>query len=102
MHADTRDPHDPSLVTSDRELAEARITAFALGGLDQAERDEVERLLADPTQADARRQFAEVRRLAELLWMKPEDASETRSPDLRRAILAKAAGTAPEIGRAHV
>ena len=95
MHADTRDPHDPSLVTSDRELAEARITAFALGGLDQAERDEVERLLADPTQADARRQFAEVRRLAELLWMKPEDASETRSPDLRRAILAKAAGTAP-------
>jgi Ca-activated chloride channel family protein len=93
MHAETRDPHDPSFVPSDREQAEARITAYALGDLDLAERDEVERLLADPTQGDARGQLAEVRRLAELLRTRPEDSPESRSSDLRRAILAKAAGT---------
>jgi len=82
----------PPTIT-DRELLEARITAHALGELDATEAAEIERLLADPSQGDARRQAEEVRRVAAALKADAAEAGGTRSADLRRAVVA--AVTAP-------
>jgi secreted protein with Ig-like and vWFA domain len=84
---------------SDRELLEARITAHALGQLDAADAAEIERLLAHPSAAEMRRQVAEMRRqvaemrrLAEAIKSAPDEPGLARSSDLRRAVLAAAAG----------
>jgi hypothetical protein len=78
--------------TSDRELLEARITAHALGQLDATDAAEIERLLAHPSAAEGRRQVAEMRRLAEAIRSAPDEPGLARSSDLRRAVLAAAAG----------
>jgi Ca-activated chloride channel homolog len=84
---------DPTSTMMDRELLELRITAHALGDLAAVEAAEIERLLADPSRADERRQVEEVRRIAAALKATASEAGGTRSVDLRRAVLA--AATAP-------
>ncbi|MDX1947819.1 MAG: von Willebrand factor type A domain-containing protein [Pirellulaceae bacterium] len=70
------------------DLTAQELTAYALGQLEVGEAADIERLLADPTQAEARRIVAETRRLAAAL---PEGASAkeglARSPELREAVL---------------
>ena len=85
---------------SDRELLEARITAHALGQLEAAEAAEIDLLLADPSGDDARRQFAEVRLLAEAIKAAPEEPGPERSADLRRAVVAAAAAATPSVAPA--
>ena len=64
------------------ELLAIQLTAYALGELEGPEQAEIERLLADPAQAEARRIVAESRRLGAAL---PEAATSgpARSPQLR-------------------
>lgn len=80
---------------SDSELGDARITAYALGELDAAETVEVDRLLAAPSAAEARRQVAEVRALAAALRSQADVSGLTRSTELRRSVLAAVSQTEP-------
>lgn len=80
---------------SDRELFEARITAYAVGQLTAVEAAEIERLLADPARKDERRQVDEIRRLAATIRYAPDETAPARSAALRRAVLA-AAAAAPQ------
>ena len=79
--------HDP-----DRERHDALLTAYALDAVTPEERAAVERLLADPANAAARAQVAEVRATAAALKAARDADTPARSPDLRRAVLAAAAG----------
>ena len=67
-----------------------RITAHALDQLAGGEREEIERLLADPAATAARLQFAETRQIATVLREARHDETAARSPALRRAVLAAA------------
>ena len=80
---------------SELELFAARITAHALGQLDAVEAAEIERVLADPARSDARQQVAEIRRLAAGIRSAEDENGLTRSPELRRAVLAAAAAARP-------
>jgi secreted protein with Ig-like and vWFA domain/anti-sigma-K factor RskA len=79
--------HDP-----DRERREALLTAYALDAVTPDERAAVERLLTDPANAAARAHVAEVRATAAALRIGRDADMPPRSPDLRRAVLAAAAG----------
>jgi secreted protein with Ig-like and vWFA domain/anti-sigma-K factor RskA len=79
--------HDP-----DREQRDALLTAFALDAVTPEERAAVERLLADPANAAARAHVAEVRATAAALRTSRDADMPARSPDLRRTVLAAAAG----------
>ena len=83
---------DPAL----REALESRLTAHALGQLEEEERAAIELLLADPARHEARQMVAEVRAVAEALRAgRPADGTP-RSADLRRAVVAAVAATAHE------
>jgi len=84
---------DKLLTVTDQELLAVRLTAYGLGDLGAAEAAEIERLLADPAQSEARRQVEEVRRVAAALKADAAEAGGTRSADLRRTVVA--AATAP-------
>ena len=81
MTSDAQTPLDPA----DRD---ALLSAYALGELEGAERATVERLLADPAAADARRIVAESRAVAEALRAAVADDMAPKSPELRRAVVA--------------
>ena len=82
----------PSL-PDDRERHDAVLTAHALGQVTGAEREAVERLLAEPSAEADRRHVADMRRLGTALRAgleevgSPEDGGG-RSPELRRAVVA--------------
>jgi Ca-activated chloride channel family protein len=80
---------------SERELGEALITAYALGELTAAETAVVERMLADTSAAEARRQVAEVRAIAAALRSRADASGLTRSTELRRTVLAAVSQTEP-------
>ena len=84
---------EPFFPAAEQELLDARLTAHALSEVDPAERAEIERLLADPVNREARRQVEEVRTIAAALKADRHDADFARSADLRRAVLAAAAAT---------
>ena len=73
---------------SEQERQAARITAYALGQLDAAEAVVVERVLADASEALARRQVAEVQAIAAALQERTVDVGLTRSTKLRQNVLA--------------
>jgi Mg-chelatase subunit ChlD len=79
--------HEP-----DRERHDALLTAYALDAVTPEERAAVERLLADPANAAALAHVAEVRATAAALKVARDADMPARSPDLRRAVLAAAAG----------
>jgi secreted protein with Ig-like and vWFA domain len=79
--------HEPA-----RERHDVLLTAYALDAVTPEERAAVERLLADPANAAARAHVAEVRATAAALKVARDADLPTRSPDLRRAVLAAAAG----------
>jgi secreted protein with Ig-like and vWFA domain len=81
MTSDAQTPLDPA----DRD---ALLSAYALGELEGAERATVERLLADPAAADARRIVAESRAVAEALRAVAADDVAPKSSELRRAVVA--------------
>jgi Ca-activated chloride channel family protein len=81
-------PNESGNEASERELGEALITAYALGELDAAETAAVERMLADTSAAEARRQVAEVRAIAAALRSRADASGLTRSTELRRTVLA--------------
>jgi Ca-activated chloride channel family protein len=77
---------------ADRERRDALLTAYALDAVTPEERAAVERLLADPGNTAARAHVAEVRATAAALRTSRDADMPARSPDLRRAVLAAAAG----------
>jgi secreted protein with Ig-like and vWFA domain len=77
---------------ADREQRDALLTAFALDAVTPEERAAVERLLADPANAAARAHVAEVRATAAALRTGRDADMPPRSTELRRAVLAAAAG----------
>jgi Ca-activated chloride channel family protein len=81
--------HDHEL---DRERHDVLLTAYALDAVTPEERAAVERLLADPANAAALAHVAEVRTTAAALKVARDADMPARSPDLRRAVLAAAAG----------
>jgi Ca-activated chloride channel family protein len=82
--------------SSSSEERDALLTCYALGELAGAERDFVERLLADPAAADARRVVAETRAVGAALRAARTEESPPRSAALRRAVVATlAAGAGP-------
>jgi len=87
--------HDPTTALNrlDREELDALLSAYALGELTGAERDGVERLLADPAATEARRLVTETRAVATALREARSDEPPTRSADLRRAVIAALATT---------
>jgi Ca-activated chloride channel family protein len=87
--------NEPGAEASERELSDALITAYALGELDVAETTAVERMLADPSAADARRQVAEVRAIAAALRSRADASGLTRSTELRRTVLAAVSRAEP-------
>jgi secreted protein with Ig-like and vWFA domain len=72
----------------DREERDALVSAYALGELEGAERVFVERLLADPAAAEARRIVAETAAVATALRAARAEDPPPRSADLRRAVVA--------------
>lgn len=86
---------DTPVDVSRHELREALITAFALGQLDAAEIADVERLLADPAESEARRQVAEVRGIAAALRGNADLEEVSRSTELRRKVLAAVSRAEP-------
>jgi Ca-activated chloride channel homolog len=80
---------------SEHDLREALITAYALGQLDAAEIANVERLLADPAEYEARRQVAEVRGIAAALQAHADVEEVSRSTELRRKVLAAVSRAEP-------
>ena len=73
---------------SDREAADALLTARALGQLEGDEQAVVERLLADPGRQEERRTVDEIGRLAAALRAGRATDDGPRSPTLRRAVVA--------------
>ena len=90
MTSDARNPSDFDAL--DAESRDALVSAYALGELDGAEREFVERLLAEPAANEARRIVAESRAVAEAIRAARVVDVPPRSPDLRRAVVAAAAG----------
>jgi Mg-chelatase subunit ChlD len=82
--------HVDALAREDRDIL---LTAYALGELSGDDQAAIERLLADPTAADARAHVAEVRAIAAALKAIRGDGIPARSADLRRAVLAAAVGS---------
>lgn len=72
----------------DREAADARLTAHALGQLEGDEQAVVERLLADPVRHEERRTVDEIGRVAAALRAGQTTDDVPRSPTLRRAVVA--------------
>jgi secreted protein with Ig-like and vWFA domain len=72
----------------DREERDALLSAYALGELEAAEREAVERWLADATAEEARRVVADSRAVAEALRAGRVHDRPPRSADLRRAVVA--------------
>ena len=93
MSTEKNDPLDAEFTVTDREVREARLTAYALGDVDEGERADVDRVLADPAATDVRLHVDEMSRLAAALKTSATAAEVARSPDLRRAILAAATGS---------
>ncbi len=83
----TDHPAFPTNTPASPEDRDALLTALALGELAGPERDEAERLLADPSAAD-QTHVADVRRIAAALRAGREAEPAERSADLRRAVLA--------------
>ena len=100
----TNHPAQPTSDPIDRhpdEEAAARLTAHALGQLEGQERDDAEARLAPVDAKDVRTAVAETKRLADALRVARDAdlgdaASPSRSPDLRRAVIARLA-TPPEL-----
>ncbi len=93
MTSDATDRFD----SLDREERDSLVSAYALGELEGAERQFVERLLADPAADDARRIVADSRAVATALRAARAEEVPPRSPDLRRAVVA-ALAAAPATG----
>ncbi|MFM9057785.1 MAG: von Willebrand factor type A domain-containing protein [Planctomycetaceae bacterium] len=77
----------------DHEERDALASAYALGELEGAEREFVERLLADPAADDVRRIVAETRAVAAALRTGRAEEVPPRAPNLRRAVVAALAAT---------
>jgi hypothetical protein len=94
-------PADPPPDDAGRDPAEDRdslLTAYALDELAGADRDLVERRLADPAADEARRIVAETRAIAAALRGEPAADPAPPSSDLRRAVIAALAGHAAAAG----
>jgi len=92
----TDQPAFPTDTPASPEDRDALLTALALGELAGPERDEAERLLADPHAAADRAHVDDMRRIAAALRAGSVDEPAERSATLRRAVLAAlAAGPAP-------
>jgi Ca-activated chloride channel family protein len=92
MTSDARNDFD----TSTHEDRDALLSAYALGDLEGAEKDFVERLLADPAATDARRVVAETRAVAAAVRAARAEDAPPPSAALRRAVVAaSAAESAP-------
>jgi Ca-activated chloride channel family protein len=87
--------HDPTTALNrlDREERDALLSAYALGELTGAERDGVERLLADPAATEARRLVTETRTVATALREDRVNDMPPRSAEMRRAVIAALATT---------
>ena len=94
----TDHPAFPTDTPASPEDRDALLTALALGELSGPERDEAERLLADPHAAADRAHVEDVRRIAAALRADRKAEPTERSADLRRAVLAAlAAGQAAAV-----
>ena len=93
LEADSQ--RDTAAGASEQERHEAMLTAYAVGQLDVPEITDVERLLADPAESEARRQVAEVQAIAAALGKTDADTGLARSTDLRQAVLAAVSRAKP-------
>ena len=93
LEADSQ--RDTAAGASEQERHEAMLTAYAVGQLDAPEITDVERLLADPAESEARRQVAEVQAIAAALGKTDADTGLARSTDLRQAVLAAVSRAKP-------
>ncbi len=101
LHPADRNPDDAARrdrSDSDRDATlerDALLTAYALGELDATDRAAVEHKLTEPASDEARRAVSETQRLAAALRAARRDEASAAAPDVRRAVIAALAGSAP-------